>query len=289
MKLLLLSAFGFIFVYALFLFFYQRKMIYYPQPYEPTYHLGFLPRMMELSFSTSAGSQTAFYLPPRANPDAPPKRLWVLFHGNASLAMDWLGLLDHNPDPQAGFLLMDYPGYGKCGGRPTRASIAEASEAGFAALAAHLGVKPDTLDADLNILGYSLGAAVGLEFAARHPIRRIIIISPFTTMLEMARRTVGRPLNHLLLDRFDNQARLEELAARAEPPRIFILHGDVDPLIPPAMGKQLADSHSAITEFHSITGADHGFILDVAEPLLLKLLSPSAEQSAQPPEYQHSP
>lgn len=274
MKLLLLSALGFIIIYALFLFFYQRKMIYYPQPYEPTYRMGFLPRMVELPFSTSAGAQTAFYLPPRADPEAAPRRLWVLFHGNASLAMDWLGLLDNNPDPHAGYLLVDYPGYGKCAGRPTRASIAEASEAGFAALAAHLGVKPDALDADLNILGYSLGAAVGLEFAARHPVRRIIIISPFTTMLEMARRTVGRPLNQLLLDRFDNQARLDELAARPDPPRVFILHGAVDPLIPPVMGNQLADSHPAITEFYSITGADHGFILDVAEPLLLKLLSP---------------
>jgi pimeloyl-ACP methyl ester carboxylesterase len=65
----------------------------------------------------------------------------------------------------------------------------------------------------------------------------------------------------LLLHNFDNRARLGELAARAHPPRITILHGSDDQAVPVSMGRQLASLFPAMITFHEIPGAGHNTIL----------------------------
>ncbi|MBI5154036.1 hypothetical protein HZA57_02265, partial [Candidatus Poribacteria bacterium] len=102
------------------LFFYQRRMIYFPRPYEQTYKFGLPERLVEVGYETRDGHQVAFYLPPGAQPGQPPRRLWVMFHGNAATALDWLDIVEKIETPGVGFLLVDYPDYGLCQGNPTR-------------------------------------------------------------------------------------------------------------------------------------------------------------------------
>src|ERR1043165_7808507 len=74
----------------------QHSMLYHPRPYDARY-ANFLPRDgVELSFRTTAGKQVAFYLP-RGMGQQIPKRLWIAFCGNGSLALDWTGLIGHDP------------------------------------------------------------------------------------------------------------------------------------------------------------------------------------------------
>src|SRR5690606_8547888 len=95
-------------------------------------------------------------------------------------------------------------------------------------LVAELGETPPSL----GVVGHSLGAAAALQFAAEHPVDRVVVVAPFTSTMDMARRMVGPIFAHLLHHRFDNRARLRELAARETPPRVLLLHGDNDPVIP---------------------------------------------------------
>ena len=60
-------------------------------------------------------------LPPPGNDSV--QRVWVLFGGNAGLALDWLGLLTQVNSPGVGFLLIDYPGYGACEGSASPETI----------------------------------------------------------------------------------------------------------------------------------------------------------------------
>jgi hypothetical protein len=56
-------------------------------------YANFLPADgVELGFRTAAGKQTAFYLPHGLGRELP-KRIWVAFCGNGSLALDWIGLI----------------------------------------------------------------------------------------------------------------------------------------------------------------------------------------------------
>jgi len=259
------------------LYIFQRRMIYFPRRYEPSYKIELPVGAVEIPYRTSAGEQVCFYIPPSVHPDKPPVRLWVLFGGNAALALDWLDFVDRYPDRHHGFLLIDYPGYGLCKGRATMKTIGESSEAAFSALGMHLGVKMDMLENDLGVMGHSLGAATALQFALRHPVRHVILASPFTSMMDMARRSVGRPLCYVLIDRFDNRARLNELILRPAPPAIHIFHGDADEVVPFKMGKELAENHKGKIVFHPYAGTDHNMILDTAESEMHRIMSRTNE------------
>ncbi len=76
----------------------------------------------------------------------------------------------------------------------------------------------------------------------------------------------------LLRCSFDNLARLDDLAARSAPPRVLMLHGEHDALIPPAMGRELAASHPGFVRFEPVTTANHDDVVSKALPRLLAFL-----------------
>ncbi len=280
-QMLLLVIVGFFVLVVLLLMGCQRSLIYFPQPYGMALDRVLAHHVEQLDYRIDAGDQTAFYVAPRENPDAPPERLWVLTAGNASLALDWLDLVSRCPDPHAGFLLVDYPGYGVNAGGPSRESIRQGTLAAFLACTTRLGVAPDELEGRICLIGHSLGAAAALELAAQldPPPARIILISPFSSMAAMARRAVGWPLCLLLRDRFDNEARLAELLDRPAAPAITIIHGDQDPVIPVEMSRSLAARFGDQVEYIEIPFGDHNWILQSAESQILERMeSPPVEE-----------
>src|SRR5205085_1923334 len=83
-------------------------------------------------------------------------------------------------------------------------------------------------------LGHSLGAAAALSAADALSLTRVVLLAPFTSMTDMARRTVGWPLCYINRHRFDNLARLAALASRGA--RVHVFHGALDEVIPVALG-----------------------------------------------------
>ncbi len=248
------------------LFFNQHKLIWFPRPYGPTYKLALPKNAFEVRYTTSQGKQCAFYLPPRGATSAEPARVWVLFGGNGSLALDWTDFIAHDPDKRDGFLLIDYPGYGLCEGTAQPANIEESADKALGVLAEHLQIKPAVLESKLNVLAHSIGTGAGLQFAAHHPVQRVILLAPFTSLRDMARRTVGWPLCWLLTHNFDNRARLTDLSKLPEPPHVTIFHGTADELIPIKMGQTLAAMYPGFIIFHPVPDATHDSVVGDAEP-----------------------
>lgn len=243
---------------AVILFLAQGRMIYHPRRYAPAV-IQELPTGL-VGMRDAEGSLVGFYRPPRAG--GTPQRLWLLFGGNADQALTWDAFADEHATAGTGFLMVEYPGYGACAGKPSPASILVANEQAVALLATHLGLDVAEIHRRAGAVGHSLGAAAALQYAVKHPLRRLVLISPFTTMKAMARRSVGWPMCELLVHRFDNHARLADLAAAGMPPTV-IIHGQEDNFIPMAMGQDLAQAHPGI-HFSVIVGAGHNDILAVA-------------------------
>lgn len=241
---------------ALLLFFMQDSMIYHPRRYAPAV-LQQLPTGL-VGLRDSDGSLVGFYRPPHDG--SPPRRLWLLFGGNADQALGWDAFADEHASAGTGFAMLEYPGYGACAGKPSQASILAANERAVALLASHLGLNLDEVHRRSGAVGHSLGAATALQYAVKYPLHRLVLISPFTTMQAMARRSVGWPLCELLVHRYDNHARLAELAVTGLPP-ITIIHGERDEFIPMAMSQELAAAHPGI-HLSGIVGAGHNDVLN---------------------------
>lgn len=246
-------------VLALLLF--QNYLLFHPSRYEEEDLDETAALFTQLKFQTSAGDQTAFYLPPSRNNPAP-RRIWVVFHGNASKALDFRFFAKRFGDPKAAFLLLDYPGYGFSEGSPSRASITSMADAAVVRLAEHLGARADDLETSLGLVGHSMGAAAALEFAADHPgVRAVVLAAPYSSLMAMARRTVGWPLCLTLRQRYDNKARLAEIAQFPNPPRVFILHGSEDAAIPPAQSAELQAEFPQLVTRVEARGATHESVL----------------------------
>jgi uncharacterized protein len=228
----------------------QRRFIYFPRRYSSLdLKEARTAGVQEIRFRTSQGNQTAFFWRKEQSETAP-HALWLLFAGNGSVALDWLPLIVDSHEPRTGFLLIDYPGYGNCQGKP--------------------GPQTRWRFGALRALGHSLGGAAALQFAAKHTVHKIVVISTFTTMDAMVRATIGITLGPFLQHPFDNVRSLEAILSLNPVPEICIFHGEADGLVPVRMGRALAQLDPNRIKFVSIPEADHNELIEEALRTVLR-------------------
>jgi len=240
------------------LYFRQHSMVYHPRLYDDSYAYAFPANGVEINYTVATAKYVAYYIP-GAKPV--PKRLWLAFCGNGSLALDWTTILRDYPWNGDAFLLVDYPGYGKNGGYATIASTRSSAEAALKVLTERLHTDEDHLT--LCTIGHSLGSAVALDFAAKHRVQKAVLIAPFTTLREEAATILGGWVARLLMESYDNRANLAETAKRNPAARIAIFHGTDDNVIPVRMGTELAREFPFV-EFFAVEGTDHVTVLNHA-------------------------
>ena len=129
-----------------------------------------------------------------------------------------------------GVFLAEYRGYGGLAGSPSEKGLYADGEAALAELG-RLGVPP----ARVVLVGRSLGSGVAVELATRHRVAAVVLVSAYTSIVDMG-RTVAGPLAPLVVrDRFDS---LSKIARVASP--VVLLHGTRDDVVPVEMGRRLA-------------------------------------------------
>ncbi len=247
---------------------FQHRFIYFPARYS-TAQLKEARRafVQEIRFRTSRGNQVAFFWR-NGHFDIAPKNVWLLFGGNGDLALSWMSLIREFPNSDSGYLLIDYPGYGICQGRPNPCAILENSERALQTL---LEEKSWKLGGErLCVLGHSLGGAAALQFAARNHVGKIILASTFTTMDDMVRTQIHIRLGPLLRHRFDNVVSLKTILSQDEIPEIWIFHGEKDDIVPLKMGRSLAQLDMPRIKFLEIPGASHNDIFQTPLPHCLR-------------------
>jgi len=253
----------------------QHTFIYRPQKPRPDWSSLQQQGLVRLDFRTSAGRQTAWYL----GDGSTPKAVWIFFPGNSTLSPDWRARLGaYGLGGDVGYLLVDYPAYGENEGRPSPMAILESNEAAVEALAKHLGMPAEDLRPRLGAIGHSLGAATALQFAARNPVRGIILFAPFTSTDDMARRMFGGAFTWLLVHKFDNKARLASLGERRNPPEVLLVHGTNDTIIPVEMGRELAARFPHFVSYLEHPGGDHGSIVDDSRDAVVEFIRQHSQE-----------
>lgn len=251
------------------IYFYQDRMIYFPRSYSSSSK--WFERVDKVRYRANGVYQTSFIYP-RGMVDEP-EQIWWLFGGNGSTALDWLSILERGSlSGRQAFVLVDYPGYGLCQGKPEPEAIFSSVEQLHRALSERWEFSPNEVSKRSGTMGHSLGAAIALNTAARFEMPEVVAVSPFTSMDEMAKRKVG-VLYHLLKHQYDNREAVGRLMKRENPAKITIFHGNRDSLIPISMGRELAElAGEANASFRMAEGCGHNDILHSVQKDLLTFL-----------------
>ncbi len=161
-------------------------------------------------------------------------------------------------------LLIDYRGYGRSEGAfPNESSVYTDAQTAWDYLISK-GYKPN----QIMIYGHSLGGAIAIELATKHPDGLgMIVEASFTSITELATREPKYrvfPINLLIHQRFDSIAKVRSLSMP-----VLYIHGTADDLIPAAMSQQLFEATSSRKQIVLIPNGGHNNNASTNEPLYL--------------------
>ncbi|WP_051552264.1 alpha/beta hydrolase [Nocardioides sp. URHA0020] len=135
------------------------------------------------------------------------ERALVYFGGNGE-PLGWLRPELERRLPGHTSYLIAYRGYGASGGRPSQRALT----ADALALLDHASTLHP--DAPVDVLGRSLGSGVAMQVAARRPVGRLALVTPFDSLAATAGDLVPRlPAQRLIADRWDSAAVAADVGA----------------------------------------------------------------------------
>ncbi len=227
------------------IFFSQRSLIYFPQP--RSNRAGLI-----MALPSTAGS-VLVSMRPASGLDAV-----IYFGGNAEdVSLDLTEF--SNTFPNAAIYLLHYPGYGGSAGHPTEKSILAAAFALFDTVHAQ--------HAKVILIGRSLGTGVAIQVASQRPVKRLVLVTPYDSLVDVAQEHYPfLPNRWLMLDKYDSW----KYAPQVTTPVKIIAAGD-DEVIPRESTERLRTRFSrSVVSYVVVPGVGHNTISD--NPQYLQLL-----------------
>lgn len=244
MRFLSIVAFAYgAFCSALFVF--QGSLIYYPQP-----------REINSPQSTMIFPVDSAELLVTVRPHAGPKAI-IYFGGNAEDVSFNLPSFDKS-FPDHALYLLHYRGYGGSSGTPTEEAIQQD--------ALRLFDKVRAEHPEIAIIGRSLGTGVAVRLCSKRPASRLILITPYDSLREIAAaRFPYVPVRWLLRDNYDSGKYAYAITIPT-----LIVAAQNDELIPRASTEKLfARFSKGVATMKVIPGTGHNTISDSNDYLAL--------------------
>jgi pimeloyl-ACP methyl ester carboxylesterase len=227
------------------LFAIQRSLIYYPRP--RTNREG--STLMTLPVGTAT---VQISTRPSAGPDA-----LIYFGGNGEdVSQDVPNFAAAFPN--CALYMLHYPGYGGSSGSPSEQAIIADALALFDRVHAE---HPSVV-----VVGRSLGTGVAVHLASLRPVSRLVLVTPFDSLGDIAAQQYPYlPVRWLLRDKFESWRYAPQVAAPTE----IIVAGD-DEIIPRASSDRLRTRFKAgIVSWVVVPGVGHNSISDSPDYLAL--------------------
>jgi len=116
--------------------------------------------------------------------------------------------------------LVNYRGYGGSTGKPSESGLYSD------ALAIYDLIKPN--HTKVSALGRSLGSGVAMYLSANKPIHQTVLITPYDSVLNVAKKRFGfLPINLLLKDKYDSVSRVKNTKSKT-----LVVAAEYDQVIP---------------------------------------------------------
>jgi len=223
------------------LFVFQRSFLYFPQP--RSLALGATTLTLDVPGASLAVTTRL----------AEGGRALLYFGGNAEDVSLGLPLLSA-AFPGHALYLMHYRGFGGSSGKPSEAALFADALALF-----------DTVHAQhesITVLGRSLGSGVAVYLASVRPVARLVLVTPFDSVQELAARHFRYfPVRWFLKDKFESWRYAKAVAAPT-----VVIAAEHDEVIPRASTETLfARFPSGTASLEVVAGANHNSISESPE------------------------
>jgi uncharacterized protein len=219
--------------------------MFYPRPVagRPAAPVGWRLEAVSLRMADGTTLAGVLVLPPVERPP-----LVIYFGGNAEEVTEYASLAAATYGERA-VLYVNYRGYGDSEGRPgEKALVGDAAE-----IFDWVSRRPDIDTSRIALHGRSLGTGVAVQLAAARPARCVVLTSPFSSALDVAKEFYPwLPVSLLMRHRFDSAAHAPKLTM----PALFLM-GDADTLIPKRHSEKLASLWGGPAERVSFEGFGH--------------------------------
>jgi len=224
----------------------QRYLIYFPDQSNPGPVAGLVAGGKDVEFTTEDGLTLHTWL---VAPTAGDKHVAVLFlPGNAGNRAGRLPGATAMADLGYTVLMLEYRGYGGNPGHPSEEGLAKDARAAVAYLRGMGFAADHTLYA-----GESLGTGVAVRLATTDPPAGVLLRSPFTSLVDVAKNLYPwLPVAALLRDRFDTLTYLPQVTVP-----ITVLAGSADTLVPVSQSTTVADDAPNLFQFTVLDGVGH--------------------------------
>jgi pimeloyl-ACP methyl ester carboxylesterase len=140
---------------------------------------------------------------------------------------------------------VNYRGYGGSTGEP--------SEQALVADAVALHDELRSRHAEVSVLGRSLGSGVAMQLATRREIKRLVLVTPFDSLVNVARAHFPwLPVGLLMRDRFESARQAPAIAAAT-----LVVIAESDEIIPRASSDALVEGFDSRPRVVVLDGAGH--------------------------------
>tara|TARA_B100001027_G_scaffold173654_1_gene124934 strand:- start:77 stop:886 length:810 start_codon:yes stop_codon:yes gene_type:complete len=211
-------------IIVIFIFFYQRKLLYHPSENNYLDETN-LNHKIERVYIQSDNELVAWHY----TKDKKFKTI-LFFHGNAGKLDNRVYKLNELSRLDVNYLIVAYRGFSGNKGNPSEKGLYMDSLAAKNWLN-NIGVE----DESIILYGESLGTAVAVNLASENKFAGIILESPFTSMVKLAKKYYPYlPVKILLKDKYESEKKLRKINIP-----ILVMHGEQDTIVPFEMGKRI--------------------------------------------------
>jgi fermentation-respiration switch protein FrsA (DUF1100 family) len=222
----ILTIFVIYFLVLVFLYFYQRNLLYHPN--ENNYSEDKISVDIEkVEIKTADNIELLGWYHEKNLKDY---KTLVYFHGNAGSLENRIHKLNHFQDMNINFLIIAWRGFNGNKGKPSERGLYVDGKSAIDWL-----IKKGVDEKNLILYGESLGTGVATHLAQNKNYAGVILETPFTSMVDAAKNFYPYiPINLLLKDKFENFKKVKNINTP-----ILVMHGEVDQIVPFSMGKKI--------------------------------------------------
>ncbi|WP_305908836.1 alpha/beta fold hydrolase [Methylomarinum sp. Ch1-1] len=223
-------------LFGIFLYCFQHAFLYYPTPLVKNHGL------IETDFRINGDIIKTFVVNP--GHDAA-----VLYFGGNAESVGYNAHYFKASLPERSVYLINYRGYGGSTGQP--------SEAALYSDALHIYDELARRHASIAVIGRSLGSAVATYLAAERNIEKLVLVTPFDSIEQVAQKKFPvYPISWILTDKYDSLAR----AARINADVLILVAGN-DRIIRPCHSYHLiAAFPDPQVDVHVLSDSNHNSI-----------------------------